>query len=531
MATDEKENIFDSSVLNGIETSVLRKAGIDVSSPSQLLYNEKFKKIMQAALDWSAFAEVYFCSPDDVEAPLLLEEWQRDIIRYSQYGEKKYMVLVCPRGFGKSIVTSCIAAVIAIVKPGFTIGLYAMGQKQSTDLLEKIRFFITNSPFSTLLPKRGTGLANNSERIQLLNGSDIRAYPCTEGIRGTHNHVVIIDEASRVSDKMINETIRPTGRRKGIREIDLSTPAGMTGEFWRSFQDTEMYHVTKVGALEVSWMTPEKLAEEEKRLGPFAAKQELYAEFIPTGDTLISPEWIKGSYEIHGYRRTKFDLAFINESGRNMVMGADFGRDSDRTVFAIGHKNQYGVYQLDYMESILKAPYPVIVTRLVTLCKQYNVRLVVPDATGLGEPIVDMINKEAREREIGFRMFSNSKKKKREGFIFSHESKMDLLNELMRIYAEGLISVPFHQNNEDHESLHLERELLSFEFKIENTGSARPSIRFGTQSSHDDRIIGISLMLFGLIKQTFTYTGMRTYGASKSLKTQKDKEYQRNRIY
>jgi hypothetical protein len=508
VASDASDFPFDLSQLNGIETSVLRDIGVEVEKPEELFTNLKFRKTLLTALDWVSFAEYYFRNPNDSVLPLVLEEWQRGVMRYAQFGDKKYMVLCCPRGFGKSLVSSCIAAVIGIVEPQSRIGLYGMGRKQSGDLLEKIRYFIENSVYRTLLPKRGSGLDNNKERIQLINGTDIRAFPCTEAIRGTHSDYVFIDEISRIPDDIINKSIRPTGRR-AKREIDFSTPAGMTGEFWKSFQNTEVYHVVKIGALDVSWMTPEKLAEEEARLGPFAAKQELHGEFIPTGDTLISQEWIKASYEIHGYRRVEFDKGFINESGRYMVMGADFGRDRDRSVFAIGHKNQWGVYQLDYMESMLKAPYPIIVTRLVALCKQFNVKLLVPDATGLGEPVMDMIRDEQREQGLtGLRVISNTKK--REGFVFTYESKSDLLNEMMRIYAQGLVSVPFHQNQERHETLELERELLGFQFELRNTGSARPSFKFGTQTGHDDRLTAHALMLYGLFRRGFTNVGMRT---------------------
>jgi len=495
------------SVLNGVEQSLLREVGIDVDNPDELLTNEKFRRIVLAALDWVHFAESYFKNPRNVDEPLVLEEWQKRVIKFTQYGDKKYLVLICPRGFGKSIVTAIITAIIMIFMPSVKIGLYAMGQNQSTDLLDKTRFFLETSDFNHLLPPRGGGLANNKERIQLLNGSDTRAYPCTEAIRGRHNDVVVIDEMSRIPDRLINETIRPTGRR-AFKEIGLSTPAGMTGEFWRSTTKTDINEVFRIGALEVSWMTPEILAAEERRLGPFAAKQELYAEFIPTGDTLINMEWVTKSYEIHGYRRTKWDTGYVQEAGRRMVMGADFGRDRDRSVFTIGHRNQYGVYMIDYMESMMKAPYPVIIARLVHLCKKFNVKILVPDATGLGEPIIDMINVELSKVGHSLRMVSNTKK--REGFVFSHSSKLDLLNDMVSVYADGLISVPFHGNDEEHESLGLERELISFQFEIKNTGSAKPSIRFGTQSEHDDRLISVALLINGLLKARFAYHKMKT---------------------
>ena len=498
---------IDTSMFNGIESNILKTAGFEFDQPELLLSDKRFRRILKAALDWNTFAQTYFPSPSDPTKPLVFEHWQSNIVKYAQYGEKKYMILLCPRGFGKSIVTSAIAAVAMIRMPGLVVGLYGMGQTQSTDLLDKIRFFISGSVFRALIPKRGIGLANNGERIQLYNRSDVRAFPCTDAIRGRHNQLNIIDEMSRIPDSIINTAIRPTGRN-AFREIGLSTPAGMTGEFWNSWQDKKTYHTTRVGALDVSWMTPEKLEEEERRLGPFAARQELHAEFIPLGDTLINQEWINETYDIHGRCRVVFDKAFIKEAGRYMVMGADFARDSDRTVFAIGHKNQYGVYMLDYMESILKAPYPVIEDRLVHLCDLFNVRALAPDATGLGEPILDHIIDKFHKKKIKTGIISNNKK--RAGFVYNHNAKLDLVNRLMAVYADGVVSVPFHQNNEQHESLQLERELLAFKFNIKNTGSAKVSIRYGTQTEKDDRVNGLALMIYGIDNRKFSYHRMVT---------------------
>lgn len=502
--------------LTTLEQKILKRLNIDAKSVEELRSSKKWVDVQLQALDWVHFAQRNFKSPRLISEALKLEVWQKLVLRYIQTGDKKYIILICPRGFGKSVVVAVAVAIIMIQFPGCKIGIYAMGQRQTIAMVKMVKYFIMNSRFKGLIPKRGSGLSQTQDHLELTNSSDVQAFPCTESIRGRHNDFIFMDEMSRIPDNIINEVIRPTGRQ-ARREVGLSTPAGMIGEFYKASQNQDMYKVFQVKATDVSWMTPEKLAEEEARLGPFAAKQELYAIFLPTGDTIFQQEWINNSYKIHQFKRRHWDTGYIDGSRRHMAMGADFGRDRDWAAFAIGHYNQYGVFMLDYLEAIRKAPYPTIEARLVDLIIRFKVEKWAPDATGLGEPIIENIYNELERQDYhGLETITNrkpgkeqkkeSKGWKRPGYVFTGESKLDLINHLVVIYSRGVISVPFHFNDNKHEAKVLENELVNFQMSYEQNSSGRTSLKLGTQSEHDDRLVAVALLCRALVKIPYKFT-------------------------
>ena len=208
------------------------------------------------------------------------DPWQRRLLRSTA---PRILINVTRQG-GKSTTVGALAAHAAHYTPGALVLCLSPSQRQSGELHRKVKDSLA------VLGDAGAELEQDSVlSTELGNGSRVVALPGKEGtVRGYSGaHLLIVDEASRVSDDLYR-AVRPMLAVSGGRLIAPSTPFGKRGwwyEEWEHGGDTwERYEVR---ADQCPRISREFLAEERRALGVFYA-QEYENAFLDPVNALFS---------------------------------------------------------------------------------------------------------------------------------------------------------------------------------------------------------------------------------------------------
>jgi hypothetical protein len=213
------------------------------------------------ALDPCRFSRAAGIDPDP---------WQAAVLRSSA----PRILLNCCRQSGKSTTVGTIAAHTAIYQPGSLVLLVSPTQRQSAELLLKVRTVLGALGPVEMEAESILSLETESgSRVISLPGhneSTIRGYSGVD--------LLLVDEASRVRDDLMT-AVRPALAVSGGRLIALSTPFGTRGWWYEAWISAEPWQRVKVTAEQVSRIGHEFLEEERRNLGEWFWQQEYMAEF------------------------------------------------------------------------------------------------------------------------------------------------------------------------------------------------------------------------------------------------------------
>lgn len=520
---------------------VLNEAGLEE-------YNYDLYSMMRASIDFVYHAEYYFKDPNDPTQPLILEPWQKHEIRYAQFGEpyqlyyekylrpmelgyvpklynydpdimdsfrddgrtrRKNIAINAPRGFGKSIFSAVTADEFALHFPYTIIALFSTSKDQAMDLMERVKYFIKTSIFNYLIDPKN----NSKTEFSLLNGSRIKAFPQSEvTIRGFQPHIKIIDEKARIKQDILESAIRGMGRKTCFLEIGISTPFGMANNHYKDCMNPEVFHVHLLKPTEVRWIDDERLDSDKNIMSDRVYRQESLGEFLADADTVFSPLLLQKMFH------PKLKIQETGKEDRWYVLGTDFGKHRDFSSIVIAHINSKGFIIIDRIEKYNKTNYLLIVDRIVQLCMDFNVKLIVPDGNGVGisimENLIQKLFEQGLHTPIYKSMIKKTKDKKkrkiteegtrtgeeiRYGFIFTNISKLNITDETLRILMNNRLKCPDHGNTKDEENPYfifkeLEDEMLGYSYTYTPSGN----IIHGHQDGrHDDILMGLLLAVWG----------------------------------
>lgn len=225
------------------------------------------------AIGYLEHAAALFEPPDRQNAADLMraaglspDPWQATLMR----DRPDRALLLCSRQAGKSMTVAAIALEQALNDADSTSLLVSPTQRQSAELLSKVR---------TLAMAQRTGVELDQSSVlsmRLANGSRIVSLPGrAEVIRGYSADLLVLDEAAWIPDALY-ESVRPMLAVSAGRLIALSTPFGRRGWFHAAWTGAEAWHRTEVTAYEVPRISPEFLEEERRSLpaNVFAAEYE-----------------------------------------------------------------------------------------------------------------------------------------------------------------------------------------------------------------------------------------------------------------
>lgn len=506
---------------------------------------DDLKEFVLNTISWERFSQAYFMNPDDEDEQLILEEGQVKAINALQFGydidstpenyipdkTPKIIVMIWPRQTGKTTGVAIACATILCLQPGVKIGVMGMSEESAKNLVDRTRIFLEKSPFRRILKK------SLKMELQMEHGGYMKAFATSHGIRGQSFHYVMLDEAAQIDDEIIEGAALDTARKIGKRVVMLSTPAGYRGTLVKYYVQglntrpvickschTEYtqasfivadfnaltmpelppcvecesedgyfyglgdYAVISIDPFTTTFYPKEQILAELKRRGNTPlARQELLGELIPEGQNVFRKAWIDACMNERLQNVMKFD------SSVNYMAGIDFGKLHDNSVIAIGHEDRKTrKIILDYMR-IIEADvqgkeYEDIRQELMEVIMFYKPVWLIPDATGMGEPIVEIMDKDLKRLGWRGRIYSN--KNNRLGFIFDIKSKPDLIENLVEYFARSIIEMPPLYEKEIGV---LVNELLNFSYDQANANY----IKYGVQLEHDDTVIALALMVWG----------------------------------
>lgn len=314
--------------------------------------------------------------------------------------------------------------------------------------------------------KAGVATANKSERvIEFANGGVFGIYSADseDSIRGEAFHLVILDEAARISETAWTDAIQPTLADYDGDAILISTPKGI------NWFHTEWQRGQDDGKHQASWTAPSSAnpspqirraaAMARERVPERTYRQEWMAEFVEDG------AYFQGIDRAATVERPEQPE---QHQGHALYMGVDWAMSEDYTVLTVGCATCARVVDWQRFNRIEFTQQRI---KLVEMAQRWNAAIL-PERNSIGEPNIELLVDHVRAVLSG--------PDGRPGFQTTASSKPAMIQRLATALERGEFSVPREYAG----------ELRSYE--VETMASGHP--RFGApEGMHDDRVISLAL--------------------------------------
>jgi hypothetical protein len=216
------------------------------------------------------------------------DPWQ---VRLLRSGAER-MLVNCHRQAGKSTATSALAIHTAIARPDSLVLIISAAQRQAGELFRKV------VDAYEALDKPIPAVEDNAVTLALENGSRIVSLPSSETtIRGySAPRLVIVDEAARVMDAVFTALMPMLAISRG-RLVELSTPMGKRGHFWRAWTEGgDDWERVALRGEDNPRIPPEVLATYRRGMIAWEFRQEFECSFEDTTDQVFAGDLIAGAY-------------------------------------------------------------------------------------------------------------------------------------------------------------------------------------------------------------------------------------------
>jgi hypothetical protein len=293
---------------------------------------------------------------------------------------RRFNTLSCGRRWGKSTL-----GIDRIVKPtleGFPAAWFAPNYKTLLEIWRSLQ--------ETLAPV--TVARNNAEfRLELRGGGSVTMFSLdtevSETTRGRAFKTVVIDEAALVKQlrTVWENAIRPTLADHRGDAWFLSTPRGMNDFklFFDRGQDPEREDWA-------SWNMPTSS-------NPHIAAEEIEAARHDMTEAAFNQEFLALFVNWEGavFRRV-LEAATAErkdgpEQGHVYVIGADWGRSNDYTVFTVIDTTARCMVDMDRSN---KVDYAVQRGRLQALFQKWKPSKIIAEANSIGQPIIEQLQRD-----------------------------------------------------------------------------------------------------------------------------------------
>jgi hypothetical protein len=279
-----------------------------------------------------------------------------------------------------------------------------------------------------------------------------------------------MDEAALIRGDVWSRVLRPMLADYRAPAYFYSTPRGRNWLYdlymrgvngdagWKSWRQPTSIN---------TYITAEEISESKRDMSEMLFAQEFMAEFLSddTGVFKRIRQCIVGKYK-------------AAVPGRFYVMGVDLAKTVDFTVLTVVDSVTREVVAWERFQDL---SWSVQKLRIQELAARYNNALCVIDSTGVGDPIVEDLQR------CGLSLWYDGDKP---GFRFSNSSKSNLINNLAIAIEQRRITFPDEPILID--------ELMSFEYAITDGGKITYSAPDG---KHDDTVISLALAIWPLKSQ------------------------------
>ena len=360
---------------------------------------------------------------------------------------KRFNVVVCGRRWGKTKLG--IDRLIHPALMGKPAAWFSPTYRQLSDAWRELQ--------STLHPI--IARKNESEhRLELRGGGVIEAWSLDnpDSGRGRAYACVVIDEAALVTDleRAWQESIRPMLTDYKGSAWFLLTPKGTANYLHTLYQKGN-------GLLKGEWRSWQMPTS----MNPFIDPAEIESAKEDLTDLAFSQEYLAAFVTWAGavFRKITDAVSLTSPSGKAAVIGADWGRTNDYTVFAV-ISDAGEVLEIDRFRGI---EYSLQRARLQAIYERYGRPMILAEANSMGGPVIEQL---ARD---GLRV---------KPFLTTNASKSEAIEQLALAFEQGTIRIP--------NDAALIGELQAFEAKPLPSGLMRYEAPSG---GHDDMVMALAI--------------------------------------
>ena len=459
-------------------------------------------------------------------------QFAKRIIRSMLENDGEEITALFSRQSGKSETVAIISGGMAIILPvlaympmflndqrlipyrnGLMIGIFAPALHQSQISFNRIKQYMATESAEEIFSDPDINAVfdtNNGQNvvIRLANihvSSILTCMSASDGsnIEGKSYHLIIVDEAQDVSNFKYLKSISPMGAFYNATKILIGTPTTQKGFFYdsieRNIEDFKK-RIRRKNHFQYNYETVSKynpnyakyIEGEKRRLGAESDEFQMSynLKWLFERGMFIEMERLE-SLSIPSLGRTIFDRSKAH------VVGIDLGKKSDSTIVTVGEVDwdnpiiiqvspdpnvqDYIVYDVcvkDWLEiqgDNWEEQYHMIMSYL----KNFEIRRIVVDATGVGSPMADRLSVSVDAEVIPF--------------VFSTQAKSDMYKHFDSQIKQGRFHFP--ANEETQESLEYQRFMeqmtsLQKEYSGQHMVCKHPDVR----GAHDDYPDSAALM-------------------------------------
>lgn len=403
--------------------------------------------------------------------------------------------IVCSRGWGKTLFMGAGLLVPYLdryptAKVMWVAPTYLIAMSLIDDVFRGVDE-VTGLPYVPEYDHKGRRVwefvtTKSGPMVKWWNGATIifRSADSPDSIVSKGFNQIIIDEAALIDQKVFEQQILGTARKRGIKIFLISTPRGKKHWTYRMFLKGQDANETEY----VSFQQPYTknpyfspvLAKLIKDIPDWIYRQEYLAEFIEDGDSVFrgldqvmfgseitfpgsQQEWSEdiGDVEIIGPDGKRMQRLATD---RTFVVGLDIAKSVD---FSVIWAMDLESGDLVYYRRVNKMDYRDLLDMVSAVCKTHNGAELIFDATGVGAGLGDMLN--------NYDITTHP-------YIFTNESKVELVNKLILSIEYQEIKIPNIQE--------VRKELSVFTYSMTRTGK----ISYNAPSGfHDDIVMSMAL--------------------------------------
>jgi phage terminase large subunit-like protein len=321
---------------------------------------------------------------------------------------------------------------------------------------------------------------------------DFRSAERPESLRGDGVHGAVIDEAGYWKRDSFISVMTTLTRTQGKLRI-ISTPKGKTWFFeeWSKgwYPDKRAanpeYFSYQLPTSANPTVTKAAIETLRRNFTDRQFRQEILAEFLDDGAGVFS--------NLRRCQQTK--LQYEPKLGKRYVMGVDWAKDQDYTVFLVMDADTRRVVHIERHQGI---DWNVNIDKALRCAKRWNRAAMILDSTGVGSPPFDAI-----AAVYPFVEAFN---------IYNNEPKVALIQRLQMALEREEIKIPVtsgYEPQEDPEGKYeelgrlLEGELQMYNVTVTKTGKRAYSAPEGYT---DDMVIALALATWKASEEPMIYT-------------------------
>lgn len=415
------------------------------------------------------FIKTFLTSADGT--PAIPHECQEEVLN----NIAKDTVIVAGRQWGKSVMLAWYIVWFLLRYPNRHVWIVAPTLDQSRIIFNEVVGHFRRFPISAMLDKKVVEFP--FPELKVKNGSicHARGANSPQYIRGNPAHLIIEDEAAFIKEGVHTNVIEPmltvTGKMEGSGIIRISTPFGQ-GDFYNG---AHMAQLDKTGRSRYFHYT--SLDNPHADRDRLYAIRDMYGESsliwqteylgnLEVSDMSVFPfADIKWAYENYPYTDKDGGQVYPQApvKGHRYVQGVDLANRSDYFVSTVLDVSggRVDMVKHDRLQQKGYAVYKDLVRRNY---RDYHSARTLVDSTSLGESVVEDL------RDIGA-----------EGFAFTPTSKYDLVHNMVRMFNEHRLTIPYDRDIID--------ELRYFQYEI----TASKNLKMEAKHGHDDIVMSLAL--------------------------------------